>query len=45
MKPNTKLFEDVETFEVKFPFSITKDIVEKLIKKTNDDTWYHNMYI
>lgn len=44
MKPNTKLFEDIETFDVKLPFVITHNIVEKLLKKSIDETWYHNMY-
>ena len=45
MPPNTKLFKDVETFEVQFPYTITKTIVEQLIKKTKEDQWYRNLYI
>ena len=45
MPPNTKLFKDVETFKVQFPYAITKSIVEQLIKKTKEDQWYRNLYI
>lgn len=44
MKPNTKLFEGVETFDVTLPFTITHAVVDKLIHKINDDTWQHSMY-
>lgn len=45
MKPDTKLFNDVETFKVEFPFTITNDIVKKLIKKNKQDQWYRSMYV
>ena len=32
MKPDTKLFENEATLDVKFPYTVTKDIVDKLIK-------------
>lgn len=44
MKPKTKIFKDVETFEVKFPFTVDEDIVKKLIKKTGEKH-YSSMYI
>lgn len=45
MKPNTKLFKDVETFEVTFPFNLTEEVVTKLIKKKKEENWYKNMYV
>ena len=35
MKPGTNLFEEDMSIKVEFPFTVTKDIVDKLIKKTN----------
>lgn len=45
MKPDTKLFNDVKTFKVEFPFTITNDVVNKLIKKNKQEQWYKNMYL
>ena len=36
MKPDTNLFEEDMSLKVEFPFTVTKDIVEKLIKKEKD---------
>jgi ATP-dependent Lon protease len=35
MKPGANLFEEDMSIKVEFPFTVTKDIVDKLIKKTN----------
>jgi len=45
MKPNTKLFNDVETFEIKYPFTVDIETVTKLIKKKNEVKQYNSMYI
>uniref|UniRef100_A0A6C0E3F4 ATPase AAA-type core domain-containing protein n=1 Tax=viral metagenome TaxID=1070528 RepID=A0A6C0E3F4_9ZZZZ len=46
MKPGSNLFEEDMSVKVEFPFIITKDIVDKLIKKQLDDnTALKNMYI
>ena len=37
MKPDTNLFESEMTLKVEFPFKVTKNIVDKLIKLDNDD--------
>lgn len=37
MKPGSNLFEEDMSMKVEFPFTITKDIVDKLIKKERDD--------
>ena len=34
MKPETNLFEEEMSLKVQFPFTVTKDIVDKLIKKS-----------
>jgi ATP-dependent Lon protease len=44
MKPETKLFKNTETFELTFPFYVTVDIVQKLVKKTTKPR-YTSMYI
>lgn len=36
MKPGTNLFEEDMSISVEFPFSVTKDMVDKLIKKRNN---------
>ena len=35
MKPGTNLFEQEMSIKVEFPFTVTNDIVDKLIKKTD----------
>jgi ATP-dependent Lon protease len=46
MKPNTNLFEEDMSLKVTFPFTITKEVVDKLIKrdKSNISTLY-SLYI
>jgi ATP-dependent Lon protease len=36
MKPDTNLFEEDMSLKVQFPFKVTKDIVDKLIKKSEN---------
>ena len=38
MKEGSTLFDKEEIIKVKFPFTVTKDIVVKLIKKTEDNS-------
>jgi len=46
MKPGTNLFEQDMSLKVEFPFTVTRDIVDKLIKNNKDKLQaYHNMYI
>jgi len=44
MKPDKNLFEKELTIKVSFPFKVTKDIVDKLIKR-EENTLYKNLYI
>lgn len=45
MKPKTKLFSNVETFEVVFPFTVTEEIVKQLlVKNESEDMRYMSMY-
>ena len=44
MRPNSNLFEEDMSLKVTFPFTVTKDIVDKLIKKTEVPLLY-NLYI
>ena len=37
MKPGTNLFEGEMSLKVEFPYTVTKDIVDKLIKKENEN--------
>jgi ATP-dependent Lon protease len=41
MKPGSNLFEGEMSLKVEFPYKVTKDIVDKLIKKESDglETW------
>ena len=47
MKPETKLFEDEMSLTVQFPYTVTKDIVKKIIKNDDSDKSYlfRTMYI
>jgi ATP-dependent Lon protease len=37
MKPGSNLFEQDMSLKVEFPFTVTKDIVDKLIKRENEN--------
>jgi hypothetical protein len=37
MKPDSNLFEGEMSLKVDFPFTVTKDIVDKLIKKEQEN--------
>lgn len=41
MKPGSNLFENEMSLKVEFPFKVTKNIVDKLIKRESDglETW------
>lgn len=45
MKPGTNLFESEMSLQVVFPFHVTKEVVDKLIKRESDglETW-RNLY-
>jgi ATP-dependent Lon protease len=45
MKPDENLFETEFSLKVSFPFLVTKNIVDKLIKKEDGNFNYRNMYI
>jgi ATP-dependent Lon protease len=47
MKPGSNLFEKDMALTVEFPFNVTKDIVDKLIKldKRSDDMALRGMYV
>ena len=42
---NTELFDNEKSFKVKFPFTVTSDIVGKLIKKNDENAVPFGMYI
>jgi ATP-dependent Lon protease len=46
MRPGANLFEEDMSLAVEFPFTVTRDIVDKLIKKDREQnmTW-RNMYM
>jgi ATP-dependent Lon protease len=37
MKPGSNLFEGEMSLTVEFPFTVTKEVVDKLIKRENDE--------
>ena len=46
MRPGTQLFETKETsLEVSFPYTVSQDVVDKLIKKGDSDRPNLNMYL
>ena len=45
MKPGSNLFEQDMSMEVKFPFQVTRQIVDKLIKMDKDSTHFRSMYV
>ena len=45
MKPGSNLFEEDMSLKVEFPFTVTKDVVDKLIKKDKDTTSLYGLYV
>jgi ATP-dependent Lon protease len=46
MKPGTNLFEEEMSLKVEFPFTVNKDLIDKLIKRNVDKfTAWHTMYV
>jgi len=45
MKPDSNLFEEDMSLKVEFPFKVTTDIVDKLIKKPDINMSYQSMYL
>jgi ATP-dependent Lon protease len=45
MKPGSNLFEEDMSLKVEFPFTVTKDIVDKLIKKDKDTASLYGLYV
>jgi ATP-dependent Lon protease len=43
MKPGSNLFKKEMSLEITFPMVITVDIVDKLIKKNENENWSHRM--
>jgi ATP-dependent Lon protease len=44
MNPNTVLCEGVKTMNIEFPFTINKDVMDKLLKKDKQAEWIMSMY-
>ena len=47
MKPDSNIFEQDMALKVQFPFTVTKDIVDKLIKRDKDQfsSAFYTMYV
>jgi ATP-dependent Lon protease len=45
MKPGSNLFEEDMSLKVEFPFTVTKYIVDKLIKKDKDTSSLYGLYV
>ena len=46
MRPGSNIFEGEMTLEVEFPLTVTKDVIDKLIKKERDDNMaIRGMYV
>jgi ATP-dependent Lon protease len=44
MKSDSKLFDNQEVIKVAYPFSVTPDIIQKLLKKKETESWRHSLY-
>jgi ATP-dependent Lon protease len=45
MKPETNLFEQDMSLKVTFPFKITKNCVDKLIKQKDENVFLKHLYV
>ena len=45
MKPDSSLFEKESSIKVEFPFTVTREIVDKLVKRSNDGSVPFGMYM
>jgi 16S rRNA A1518/A1519 N6-dimethyltransferase RsmA/KsgA/DIM1 with predicted DNA glycosylase/AP lyase activity len=45
MKPDSALFEKEMTLKVEFPYTVTTDIVKKLIKMDEKSTSLYGLYV
>ena len=45
MKPNTNLFEQDMSLKVTFPFQITKNCIDKLIKQKDENIFLKHLYV
>jgi hypothetical protein len=46
MRPGTQLFDDKEmSLEVSFPYTVSREVVDKLIKKGDTERPNANMYL
>lgn len=43
MKPGSNLFKKEMCLDIKFPMTVTTDIVDKLIKKNENENWTHRI--
>tara|TARA_A100001015_G_scaffold262662_1_gene309027 strand:+ start:26 stop:610 length:585 start_codon:yes stop_codon:yes gene_type:complete len=45
MKPDTNLFEEDISLKVEFPFKVTPEIIDKIIKKEESNEYYKSFYM
>ena len=45
MRPGTNLFEKDMSLDVKFPMTVTKEVIDKLIKQEKKSGSWQNMYL
>jgi hypothetical protein len=45
MRPGNNLFEEDMSLKVEFPFTVTNEIVDKLIKKEEDNVALYGLYV
>ena len=45
MKPGTKLFDNNSSLAIEFPLTITRELVDKMVKKQEEDNNFHSFYL
>ena len=45
MKEGTNLFQEDLTLKVTFPINVTREMIDKLIKKDKEPNWVSHLYI
>jgi hypothetical protein len=45
MKPGTKLFDDNPSLAIEFPLTLTRELVDKMVKRQEEENNFHSFYM